>query len=130
MPHITLETSGNLKMDFQAYFKRLSDVLVESGHASRMGIKCRVVSSDTYYIIDGNPEYKMINVLFRLREGRSVDTLRFIAKATMDLLEEFLTEDIAEGKVILSTEIKELIKGQDLTENSVRKREGKSKKPE
>lgn len=121
MPHIKLECTSNVEMNFQRFFKELSEKLVETGHASKMGIKCRVVSADTFYIIDGNEDYKMVNLLFRLREGRSDEVLNSFSKIGMDLLSEYLKEDVEAHKIILSTEIKELVKEQDMTFNSIRK---------
>lgn len=107
-------------MDFQSFFKELGKQIVATGHASQMGIKCRVVSTDTYYIIDGNPDYKMANLLFRLREGRSDETLTNFSKIGIDLLTKYLNEDVEAKRIILSTEIKELKKGQDITKNAIR----------
>ena len=120
MPHIKLECTSNVKIDFQSFFKELAEQLVATGHASKMGIKCRVVAAETYYIIDGDPKYKMVNLLFRLREGRSKETLAKFSEIGMDLMQHYFEDDIKAKKIILSTEIKELIKGQDLTENSIR----------
>jgi len=120
MPHIKLECTSNVEMDFQSFFEELSEKLVATGHASKMGVKCRVVAADTYYIIDGNPDYKMVNLLFRLREGRSVETLANFSKIGINLLSEYLEKDVAAKKIILSTEIKELKKGLDITKNTIR----------
>jgi len=120
MPHITLERTSNLQMDYRSFFKELSEELVKTGHANQIGIKCRVVTSEDYFIIDGRPSYKMANLLFRLREGRPEEVLKQFSQIGMNLLEKYLFEDIDQKKVILSTEIKELIKGIDLTKNSVR----------
>jgi len=120
MPHIKLETTSNVKMNFQAFFKELAEELVETGHASQMGIKCRRVAVDEYYIIDGDKDYKMANLLLRLREGRSEETLEEFSNIGMNLLKKYLQKDIIAKKIILSTEIKELKKGRDLTFNSVR----------
>lgn len=120
MPHITLECTSNVKMNFQGFFKDLSEQLVATGHAPKLGMKCRSVISENYYIIDGNPEYKMVNLLFRFREGRSEEVLVNFSKIGMDLLSEYLKDEIIAKKIILSTEIKELKKGQDLTKNSIR----------
>lgn len=120
MPHIKLECSSNVKMDFQKFFGELSEQLVATGHASQMGVKCRVVFSEEYFIIDGDPQYKMVNLLFRLREGRSSDVLQEFSKIGIAILSEYLKEDIEAKKIIISTEIKELKKGQDITLNSVR----------
>lgn len=120
MPHIKLECTANVKMDFQSFFQELAKKLIETGHASKMGIKCRVVPVENYYIIDGNPDYKMVNLLFRLREGRSKETLANFSQIGIDLLENYLKEDVKTKRIILSTEIKELIKGQDITRNAIR----------
>lgn len=120
MPHITLETTSNIDLDHQTFFKELSAQLVATGHASQMGIKCRVVSSDTYFIIDGDPKYQMVNLLFRLREGRSSEVLEQFSTIGMDLMKTYFSTEIEDKRIILSTEIKELIKGQDLTFNAVR----------
>jgi len=120
MPHITLECTANLQLDSQKFFAELTDKLVATGYAPKLGIKCRVVSSEEYYIIDGNPSYKMVNLLIRLREGRPLEVLQNFSKIGMELMEVYLKGDIEAKTIILSTEIKELIKGLDLTKNSIR----------
>lgn len=120
MPHITLECTSNVKIDFQDFFSKLTNQLVATGHAPKLGIKCRVASSKEYYIIGGNQDYKMVNLFIRLREGRSPEVLQRFSKIGMELMETYFKEDITAKKIILSTEIKELIKGLDLTKNSIR----------
>jgi len=120
MPHITLECTANIKMDFQIFFKELCQKLVATGRTPKMGMKCRLVVSDTFYIIDGNPDYKMVNLLFCLREGRSQETLANFSQIGMELLENYLKEEVIAKNIILSTEFKELIKGRDLTKNAIR----------
>ena len=120
MPHIKLECSSNIDLDSQKFFEELSQKLVETGHASKLGIKCRRVNSDEYFIIDGNPDFKMVNLLFRLREGRPEDVLESFSSIGMTLLKKYFAKDIDEKTIILSTEIKELKKGRDLTFNSIR----------
>jgi len=120
MPHIKLECTSNLRMDYLSFFKELTEELVETGHASELGIKCRVVISDEYHIADGDLGYKMVNLLFSLREGRSKEVLENFSNIGMNLMEKYLQKDIEAKKIILSTEIKELIKGRDLTKNFIR----------
>lgn len=120
MPHITFECTDNVQIDFQAFFAELTNQLVATEYAPKLGIKCRVVRSSDYYIIDGNTSYKMVNLLIRLREGRPPEVLNNFSKIGMNLLEQYLEKDIKAKKIILSTEIKELIKGLDLTKNSIR----------
>lgn len=123
MPHITLECSSNVKMDFQSFFKDLSEQLVETGHAKALGVKCRVVSSEEYMIVNGNEDFKMANLLLRLREGRSVEVRHQFSEIGMTLMKQYLKDDVNAKSIILSTEIKELIKGIDLTYNSIRERD-------
>ena len=120
MPHIKLECSSNLDLDSKKFFEELSQKLVETGHASKMGIKCRRVNSIDHYIIDGNPDYKMVNLLFRLREGRSEEVLEEFSSIGMSLLKKYFEADVDSKTIILSTEVKELKKGRDITFNAIR----------
>lgn len=120
MPHITLECSSNVQMDFRNFFDELSTALVQTGHAARLGIKARVLKSEDYFIVDGCADYKMVNLLFRLREGRDPSILEGFSKIGIELLEKYLADDIAQKTIIISTEIKELIKGRDITKNAIR----------
>lgn len=120
MPHITLECSYNVSLDYQKFFKELSAALVETGHASQIGIKCRVVRCHDHYIADGAADNQMINLLFRLREGRPREVLTRFSEIGMALMKTYCHKEIEKKKIILSTEIKELVKGQDLTFNSMR----------
>jgi len=122
MPHITLQCSDNLKFDYQSFFKDLCEQLVKTGHAPFLGMKCRVDRTNEYYIIDGNEDYKMANLLFSLREGRSVEVLAEFSEIGLSLMEKYLKEDCDQTNIILSTQIKELKKGRDLTKNYIRKK--------
>ncbi|MBG6132449.1 5-carboxymethyl-2-hydroxymuconate isomerase [Aquimarina sp. EL_43] len=120
MPHITLECSGNIEADFRTVFQTLTDELVATGHIPRLGVKCRVVQSSDHFIIDGNPDYKMMNLLIRLREGRSLEVRKELSEIGMKVLQKYFQKEINAKEIILSTEIKELIMGLDLTKNAVR----------
>lgn len=122
MPHITLECSQNVKIDFKAFFETLTSELVATGNAPKLGMKCRLVKVEEYFIIDRSPDYKMANLLIRLREGRSDEVLSSFSKIGMDTMELFFKDDCLNKSIILSTEIKELKKGLDLTKNYIRKR--------
>jgi 5-carboxymethyl-2-hydroxymuconate isomerase len=120
MPHITIECSANVRIDFKSFFKELSDRLVATGNAARLGIKCRVLPAQEYFIVDGNEEYKMVNLMYRLREGRTSEILSEFSEIGMTLMKDYFQEDVVSKTIILSTEIKELKKGQDITFNAIR----------
>ena len=120
MPHITLECSSNVQMDFNSFFQELSSALVDTGHASKLGIKARVLKSEDFFIVDGCKDYKMVNLLYRLREGRDEHVLKSFSDIGISLLEKYLKIDIESKTIIISTEIKELIKGRDITKNYIR----------
>jgi 5-carboxymethyl-2-hydroxymuconate isomerase len=121
MPHITLEYSNNItNADFRAIFQELKDRIVATGEAQELGVKCRAVASTDYFIVNGNENYKMVNLLFRMREGRSLEVRQNFSKIGMDVLEKYFEKEILAQEIILSTEVKELIKGLDLLKNSIR----------
>jgi len=120
MPHIVFECTDNVKIDFNAFFAQLTQNMVATGHAPKLGMKCRVISTSDYYIIDGDPKYKMVNLFFKLREGRSPGVLAQFSQIGMALLEQYFAEEVQAKTIILSTEFKELKKGLDLTKNSIR----------
>lgn len=121
MPHITLEYSNNIKnIDFKSLFNELKDRLVATGEAQELGVKCRAVASTDYFIVNGNEDYKMVNLLFRMREGRSMEVKQLISKIGLEVLEKYFEKEILAKQIILSTEVKELITGLDLLKNSIR----------
>jgi 5-carboxymethyl-2-hydroxymuconate isomerase len=121
MPHITLEYSNNItNADFRAIFQELKDRIVATGEAQELGVKCRAVASTDYFIVDGNENYKMINLLFRMREGRSLEVRQTISQIGLKVLEKHFQKEIEAKEIILSTEVKELITGLDLLKNAIR----------
>lgn len=128
MPHITLQCSSNLELDHKAFFKELCEQMVATEHAPALGMKCRVERTDEYYIIDGIEDYKMANLLFSLREGRSDDVLLEFSEIGMRTMEKYLKNDCEATNIILSTQIQELKKGRDLTKNYIRKKFESQKK--
>tara|TARA_B110000858_G_scaffold80356_1_gene93101 strand:+ start:6084 stop:6446 length:363 start_codon:yes stop_codon:yes gene_type:complete len=120
MPHVTFEYSANAAIDFQSFFSDLTEQLVATGAVKRLGVKCRAVKSEAHFIVDGKPNYKMVNLLLRLREGRTLETKQELSQIGMRLMEKYFEQEIARKEIILSTEIKELIKGLDLIKNSIR----------
>jgi 5-carboxymethyl-2-hydroxymuconate isomerase len=55
-----------------------------------------------------------------MREGRSVEVRQNFSKIGLAMLEKYFEKEIAAKEIILSTEVKELIKGLDLLNNSIR----------
>lgn len=120
MPHITFEYTANVRIDLRSFFKELTEALVATGHVSQMGVKCRAIEAQQYYIVNGDLRYKMVNLLFRLREGRSPEIKSELSTIGMGLLEKYLSKEIEQKEIILSTEVKELLHDQDLTRNHIR----------
>ena len=121
MPYITLEYTPNITdIDFLHLFDALKTQLVATGEVQALGVKCRAVTCTDYYIVDGNADYKMVNLLFRLREGRSLAVRQQISTIGMTILEKYFENDIKNKTIILSTEVKELVAGLDLLKNAIR----------
>ena len=62
----------------------------------------------------------MVNLQFRLREGLSFEVRQQISLIGMKLMESYFQKEIKNKEIILSTEVKELIKELDQTKNLVR----------
>jgi 5-carboxymethyl-2-hydroxymuconate isomerase len=121
MPYITLEYSNNIeKKDFKTLFEDLKNQLVATGEIQELGVKCRAVPSSDYFIVDGSPSHKMAHLLFRMREGRSLAIRQNFSKIGMAVLEEYFEKEVLAKEIILSTEVRELIKDLDLLKNSIR----------
>jgi 5-carboxymethyl-2-hydroxymuconate isomerase len=121
MPYITLEYSNNIqKKDFKPLFEALKNQLVATGEVQELGVKCRAVPSSDSFIVNGDSNYKMVHLLFRMREGRSLEARQKISQIGMSVLEHYFEKEILAKEIILSTEVKELIKGLDLLKNSIR----------
>jgi 5-carboxymethyl-2-hydroxymuconate isomerase len=108
------------KKDFKPLFEDLKNQLVATGEVQELGVKCRAIPSSDYFITNGNSQYKMVHLLFRMREGRSVEVRQNFSKIGLAMLEKYFDKEIAAKEIILSTEVKELIKGLDLLNNSIR----------
>ena len=52
----------------------------------------------------------MVNLLFKLREGRSFEIRQQISSIGMKLMETYFQKEIKAKQIILSTEVKELTK--------------------
>jgi 5-carboxymethyl-2-hydroxymuconate isomerase len=121
MPYITLEYSDNIQIkDFKPFFEDLKNQLVATGEVQELGVKCRAIPSSDSFIGNGNPDYKMVHLLFRMREGRSLEVRQQFSQIGMSVLEKYFEKEILAKEIILSTEVKELIKGLDLLKNSIR----------
>lgn len=121
MPYITLEYSQNLKTDdFQAIFEEMKNRLVATGEVQELGVKCRAVLSTDYFIVNGNPNFKMAHLLFRMREGRSLEVRQAFSKIGMEVMEKYFEKEMTAKEIILSTEVRELVHGLDLLKNTIR----------
>lgn len=120
MPYITLEYSNNIKRDFKPLFEALKNDLVATGEVQELGVKCRAVPSEDYFLVNGDANYKMVHLFFRMREGRSLEVRQNFSKIGLEHLERFFEKEIQAKEIILSTEVKELIHELDLLKNSIR----------
>ena len=120
MPYITLEYSSNIQTDFKPLFEELKNELVATGYVQEMGVKCRAVPSEDFFIVNVNPNYKMVHLYFRMREGRSLEVRQNFSKIGLSILEKYFEKEIQAKEIILSTEVRELIHGVDLLKNAIR----------
>ena len=119
MPHLTLEYTANLDFDVQPLFARLHAELVATGAINLKGLKSRAVQHREYRIADGNPDYAFVHVNLLIREGRSPEVQRDIARRVMAVLKETFGDRFETGHLSLSVDIKEMREGTALTFHNI-----------
>ncbi len=119
MPNIIMEYSDNLEFDIQDLFARLHEEMLATGVVRMKGLKSRAIRHTEYRLADGHEGYKFIHVALLIREGRTVEKKEEMSQRVMKVLEETFADEVDNGYIALSTDIKELLHGIALTKNNI-----------
>jgi 5-carboxymethyl-2-hydroxymuconate isomerase len=119
MPHLTLEYTANLDFEAQPLLARMHSELVATGAINLKGLKSRAVQQGEYRIADGNPAYAFVHVNLLIREGRSVEVQKELARRVMAVLQETFGGRFEDGYLSLSVDIKEMRAGIALTAHNI-----------
>ncbi len=93
MPHLKLEYSGNLTVDFdfESLFFNLHKVLNEVTGINPENCKSRAVPLKNYYIGDGHTGNAFVHLDVSILEGRQNDLVQITGQKLLKLLVEFFS---------------------------------------
>lgn len=110
MPHIHIDYSGNLEglVDMGSFVEALRVRASEIEAFPLAGIRVRASRVDYYAIADGNVEHGFIDILVRLREGRSEAVKKDAIARLFECAKEELAPVMSKHPIALSAEIKDI----------------------
>jgi len=110
MPHCVVEYSDNIPDGFQHrdFFKKLHQLMIETGEFKLERIKSRFISHGNYYLGDGNKENCFIYLQISILTGRSTSLRQKLSKEALDLLKEFFPKAIKSQKCSMTVDIREM----------------------
>ena len=120
MPNLILEYTDNLEFNPQPFFEKLHHVLAAEVDSIRYkGLKSRAIKLTEYHMAEGHPDYKMVCITAIIREGRPQEVKEQIAQILIRMLrEEFGPRRAAGEQISLATDMRELINGIAITDNT------------
>jgi 5-carboxymethyl-2-hydroxymuconate isomerase len=108
MPHLSIEYSRNLKdhVDIRRLVNALHQTLVDSGLFEISAIRSRALPRKIYRVADGNPDNTFLQIIARIRPGRSVEQRTNLGEALLATAKQALGDDAP--PIALGVEIHEL----------------------
>jgi len=110
MPHFQIEYSANL--DAIVDMAQLCEVIrAEAATIAAFpmpGIRVRATRVDHYAIADGNPKHGFIDLVVRIREGRTDDVKQDAIQRIFDVTKAFLMPAMSTHSIALSAELRDI----------------------
>lgn len=111
MPHIIVEYSNNLSesaLDIDALLKRLADTAVATGLFPEQGMRLRAYRADYQRVGSGDPDSAFLHVGMNVGSGRTEEARQAAGASLFATLKSHLSEAMAEQKISLSFEMREI----------------------
>lgn len=110
MPHIQMDYSPNLesRMDIAGLCRVVRNAAVKTGVLPLAGLRVRATACTHFVIADGQPDHAYLDILLRLREGRSPEDK---ARATAEIFaaaEAYCAGVLAASSFMLSFEMRDI----------------------
>ncbi|MBN8994253.1 MAG: 5-carboxymethyl-2-hydroxymuconate isomerase [Rhizobiales bacterium] len=107
MPHVTAEYSQNLadNVDIRQLIQELHETMIGTGLFEVATIRTRAEPRAIYIVADGRPENVFLQVIARIRPGRSVEDRKRVGEALLTTCKRALA---ALPRVAIGVEIHEL----------------------
>ncbi|MGL4237038.1 5-carboxymethyl-2-hydroxymuconate Delta-isomerase [Tabrizicola sp.] len=110
MPHIQIDYSPNLenRLDVAGLCRVLRDAAVETGVLPLAGIRVRAIRADHVVIADGNPDHAFLDIVLRLRGGRSDEAKARATELIFAAAEDYCREVMETSSFMLSMELRDI----------------------
>jgi 5-carboxymethyl-2-hydroxymuconate isomerase len=110
MPHIQIDYSPNLesRLDVADLCKVLRDAAEATGAFPLAGIRVRALRVDHAVIADGNPDHAFLDIVVRLRGGRSDEVKAAATQALFSAAEAFCANVMQTSSLMLSMEMRNI----------------------
>jgi 5-carboxymethyl-2-hydroxymuconate isomerase len=110
LPHFQIEYSGNLEaaLDMQSFCEEIRRVGAEIEAFPMPGIRVRAVKVDHFAIADGNPKHGFVDIVIRLRKGRTHDVKQEAVVRIFEAAKSFLEPVMRDRSVALSLEMRDI----------------------
>lgn len=108
MPHLTLEYTGNLEQEIDAFsrlFLGLHRILADVGTIGIKNCKSRAVRLDDYLIGEGTADGAFVHLGIRILEGCSIEVKGEIGRQCLCLLGEYFSASLARSELQITVEI-------------------------
>lgn len=123
MPHIEIDYSANLedRLDIAGLCVVLRDAAVATGILPLAGIRVRAHRADHVVIADGNPQHAYLDIVVRLRGGRSDAAKAEATTAIFAAAETYCAATMATSSFMLSMEMRDIDPALSPKASSIRK---------
>lgn len=110
MPHCVVEYSGNIpdRFEYRAFFKKLHQLMVDTGEFKLERIKSRFISHDNYYLGDGDQENYFVYLQISILTGRSSSLRQKLSRDALVLLKEYFPKAIKSQKCSMTVDVREM----------------------
>lgn len=110
MPHVTVEYSSNLEdvVNVRELVDGLHQTMIDSGLFDIAAIRTRALPRHVYRIADGNPDNIFLQVIARVRPGRTVEDRKKLGNSLLATARVALDAMPAPRPVAVGVEIHEL----------------------
>ena len=122
MPHFHIEYSANLEtvVDMSAFCEAIRTTAASIETFPMPGIRVRAVRVDHVAMADGNAKHGFIDLIIRLREGRSDAVKQDALSLIFETMKQFLDAAMQTNSVALSAEIVDISDGFSAKTGTVR----------
>lgn len=121
MPHFITECTENIRAeaDLPGLFKRVNDLLAESGLFPLGGIRSRAHWVDTWQMADGAHDYAFVHMTLKIGHGRSQEQLMPVMERLFACIREHFADLMARRYLALSLAVEELHPQLNFKQNNV-----------